>query len=196
MFTLLNKQARLLFIMLLLFLSYPVNGFAQLIVIDAGHGGHDSGCIHDSTLEKDITLAVSKKICSMLDNCVLTREKDVYISLQDRVRKASEVKASLFISIHVNSSTTKPSIAGSEIYEYFDWNKFEVKSKLAERLRIGLHSDRGIKAGNHLYVIRKTKMKAILIELGFINVESDRANMLSEDWQSNVAKTIVKAIQQ
>lgn len=93
------------------------------VVIDAGHGGHDSGTrgtkrMHKS--EKDVSLAVAKLVAKKLKaykdiKPILTRDKDVFLELYQRAKIANKNKADLFISIHCNANTNK-SASGSETY--------------------------------------------------------------------------------
>ncbi len=91
------------------------------ICIDPGHGGNDEGAIGKSKLkEKDLTLKISQKLKKIIEtrlglDVVMTREKDEEISLNQRVAKANNQKAQIFVSIHVNSSFRK-SARGSETY--------------------------------------------------------------------------------
>ncbi len=86
----------------------------QRIVIDAGHGGEDKGAVGKlGTMEKDVTLDIAKKMskrlrCVGFQHVFMTRTDDSHLSLQDRVKIAKEVKADLFISIHVNSIPNTP----------------------------------------------------------------------------------------
>lgn len=85
-----------------------------VIVIDPGHGGHDPGAVRGNIKEKDITLAIAKKLgkkLSLLENTkiIYTREEDVSVELFRRARIANENKADLFISIHCNAvESTRP----------------------------------------------------------------------------------------
>ena len=99
---------RLVFIVLYsLAHAVMANGF--LVVIDPGHGGKDPGAIGvDHILEKDITLSLAQKLkqklIQMKDvSVVLTREKDVYLTLSERRRKAEQLGADLLVSIHADS---------------------------------------------------------------------------------------------
>lgn len=80
-----------------------------IVVIDAGHGGHDPGAIGKISREKNINLSVALKLGKMIQtNCsdtkvIYTREKDVFVPLARRAEIANEAKADLFISIHTNS---------------------------------------------------------------------------------------------
>ena len=79
------------------------------VVIDAGHGGKDTGAIENNVKEKDVNLAVAQKLAKLLKKkdkdlkVILTRDKDEYLTLQQRADIANKSKADLFISIHTNS---------------------------------------------------------------------------------------------
>lgn len=92
------------------------------IVIDPGHGGHDSGAISKSGLEEkkltlDIALRLKRLINRIMPNVqvILTRHNDSSLSLEDRVKTANQAKADIFLSLHINSSEDK-SANGFEIY--------------------------------------------------------------------------------
>jgi N-acetylmuramoyl-L-alanine amidase len=79
------------------------------VVIDPGHGGHDTGAIgRQGTREKDVALAISQKVARALRGqgleVVLTREDDRYLKLEDRAQMANAARGDLFISIHCNSA--------------------------------------------------------------------------------------------
>jgi N-acetylmuramoyl-L-alanine amidase len=91
------------------------------VVIDAGHGGHDSGALGKNTKEKDITLAVALKLGKLIESnfsdvtVIYTRNTDVFIPLDERTAIANKAEADLFISIHVNSNpNSRP--YGAETY--------------------------------------------------------------------------------
>lgn len=90
------------------------------VVIDAGHGGHDTGAIgRKGTREKDVTLAIARKLARELRardlEVMLTRDEDRYLKLEERARLANEMKGDLFISIHCNSAPTSK-LRGIETY--------------------------------------------------------------------------------
>jgi len=101
--------------------SSEPNEHKKVIILDAGHGGEDPGAIGpDGIKEKDITLAIVKKLKAMLDSdgsyqTILTRSDDTFVPLVERTNLANERKADLFISIHCNASLDKDS-NGFEIY--------------------------------------------------------------------------------
>lgn len=93
----------------------------KTIVIDAGHGGHDPGCLGSSSQEKHICLSVALKLGKLIKayfpsvNVIYTRNKDVFVKLHERANIANKNKADLFISIHANSAQNK-SAYGTETY--------------------------------------------------------------------------------
>ncbi len=107
------------------------------VVIDAGHGGHDTGTIGpDGLMEKDLVLDVALRLGKLITqrlgaNVVYTRSEDVFIPLEDRTKTANEEKADLFISIHANSSP-EPSATGVETY-YFNLTSDKSGLDLATR---------------------------------------------------------------
>jgi N-acetylmuramoyl-L-alanine amidase len=81
----------------------------RLVAIDAGHGGKDGGAAGNDLKEKDITLKVSKMLAQKLRErlgleVIMTREKDIFVTLDRRTKTARDKKADLFISLHVNAN--------------------------------------------------------------------------------------------
>jgi N-acetylmuramoyl-L-alanine amidase len=107
------------------------------VVIDAGHGGHDTGTIGPNGLmEKDLVLDVALRLGALITQrlgaqVVYTRSEDVFIPLEDRTRIANDERADLFISIHANSSP-EPSATGVETY-YFNLTSDKMGLDLATR---------------------------------------------------------------
>lgn len=98
----------------------------RVIVIDAGHGGHDPGASgRNGTNERDVTLEAARELRRQLENTgrydvVLTRDTDVFLTLQQRVQVAADVRADLFLSIHADSVPTNPSAQGAAVYTLND----------------------------------------------------------------------------
>lgn len=92
-----------------------------VVAIDAGHGGEDPGAHGRSgTREKDVTLAIARKLKAMIDSesgmrGVLIRDGDYYVSLRKRIQRARQHKADLFISVHADAFT-HPYANGSSVY--------------------------------------------------------------------------------
>jgi len=97
----------------------------KVIVIDAGHGGHDVGAQSLVRNEKDINLAAALDLKARLERTgryrvVMTRDSDVFIPLDERVRIARRAKADLFISLHSDSAGADPTPHGASIYTVSD----------------------------------------------------------------------------
>jgi N-acetylmuramoyl-L-alanine amidase len=92
-----------------------------VIAVDAGHGGDDPGAIgHGGTREKDVTLAIARALAQRINSepgmhAVLTRDRDEFLELADRITRAHNVNADLFVSVHADSIRDE-SIAGASVY--------------------------------------------------------------------------------
>ena len=88
------------------------------IVVDAGHGGHDSGARGNGYNEKDIALQVATRLANNLRrdyNVIMTRDSDFFVPLDTRAKIGNDANADFFISIHLNSSSSS-SANGTEVY--------------------------------------------------------------------------------
>ena len=92
-----------------------------IVAVDAGHGGEDPGAVGGSgTREKDVTLAIARKLAARIDKqkgmqAVLVRDGDYFVALRQRIAKARKHKADLFVSIHADAFTD-PRVRGSSVY--------------------------------------------------------------------------------
>lgn len=107
-----------------------------VVVVDAGHGGKDPGCIgKGGTREKDVVLSVAKKLKNKLDangfKTYLTRSDDTYLKLAERAAIAERRKADLFISLHANANPSRK-MKGFSIYTLSEKASDEEAKKLAE----------------------------------------------------------------
>jgi len=175
-----------------------------LVVLDPGHGGNDEGAKAMSVIEKKITLItalITKKLLEDLGyRVILTRSRDIYISLSNRVSIANKREGDIFVSIHFNAA--KNSAAhGIEIFYYNkEKNKrAQLSQQLANHILYYLldeteaHS-RGVKKGSHLHVIRETKMPAIMVEGGFITNADERNLLTNRTYLAKIADGIAKGV--
>ena len=115
----------------------PASSRLRRIVVDAGHGGRDPGAIGPGgTYEKTITLALAKKLAKKLEvslgcEVILTRDRDVYLPLEERTAIANKVGADLFISLHANANKSRKPY-GVETY-YLNFSKNDKAAALAAR---------------------------------------------------------------
>ncbi len=107
------------------------------IVIDAGHGGHDPGAVGPNDLkEKDVVLDIALKVRNILmkdplNEVFLTREKDIFLPLEQRTAFANRKNADLFVSIHANASVNRKA-KGIETY-LLNWTDDEEANRVAAR---------------------------------------------------------------
>ena len=100
----------------------PQFSHIRTVVIDAGHGGRDPGCLGSSSREKHIVLGIAQKFAAVLEQAypeleiILTRNEDVFIPLHERAAIANRARADLFISIHANFMPGSQATRGSETY--------------------------------------------------------------------------------
>ena len=187
----------------------PAPSSDQLIVIDVGHGGKDSGAIGvldgKEIYEKDLNLSIAKKVHDILKEkgykVELTRSKDVFLELTEPPRRANERNAALFASIHINSAAQAPEANGVEVY-YSELNNSEdygttsavfAKNVLSTMLYNMEATNRGVKTADHA-VTKRCNMPAILIEVGFISNEDELRKMCSSAYQQKIAQGIAEGI--
>lgn len=110
-----------------------------LIMVDAGHGGTDPGAIAATgVFEKDIVFGFAQALVTRLEangryRVRMTRDRDVFVPLSERVRIAREAKADLFVSIHADSISAAPQVRGATIYTGSEKATDAESAKLAER---------------------------------------------------------------
>lgn len=178
-----------------------LNTHVYKVVIDAGHGGKDPGAIGVSgTKEKDLNLIIALKLANLLRHepnveIILTRTKDVYISLNDRVDFANKANADIFISIHHNSMPYKASISGTETY--YTRSESAKLANVAHKylLEATEFIDRDIKTAN-FRVIKYTDMPAVLLEVGYLSNVVQEQQMKQDAFQDRVALGISKTIKE
>lgn len=167
------------------------------IILDAGHGGKDPGAIGGNLQEKDLALAIVRKIaarCLPLDVC-FTRQDDVFVPINERAKMANTMGADCFVSVHLNSAANFTA-NGIETLCYSEKGD---SYKLANMMQDALIKEtgaqnRGVKIRPDLGVLRGTKMTAILIECGFISHALERTKLASAAYQDKIAKTVAAVL--
>jgi N-acetylmuramoyl-L-alanine amidase len=127
-----------------------INSAIKTVVIDAGHGGKDPGCHGAASNEKSVCLSIALKLGNAIKakypgiKVIYTRDKDVFVELDERAKIANRAKADLFICIHANSAS--PAAFGSETY-VLGLHRTESQAKIADRENstIYLEADKGEK---------------------------------------------------
>ncbi|MGL4522272.1 MAG: N-acetylmuramoyl-L-alanine amidase [Bacilli bacterium] len=174
----------------------PLQG--KTIVIDAGHGNHDTGAIGSGkTYEKNLNLAVALQLESQLQmlgaNVVMTRRTDIFLPLEVRAAFSKKVNADLFISVHHNSAT--PKAAGFEVH-YLKSNSFTLAKQMNYGLQQALKTpNRGLYNSN-FSVLRNNTIPAVLLEIGFVSNPSELKILNSPTTHANVAISLSNTIMQ
>lgn len=174
----------------------------NVVILDAGHGENDTGAVSGNIYEKDINLKAVKMIGKELENAgievIYTRTNDKRLStdkntdLRLRAEMSSKYKAEYFISIHTNYYEKITS--GFEIYiNDSKYAKRLAKSVGQEFELLNYSTNRGIKGGTHLRVLRLNQVPSILIELGFINSD-DLDYLIDETKLEILCQSISKGI--
>lgn len=168
-----------------------------LIVLDAGHGGENPGATYQGRQEKDdalsLVLAVGKILEARGQRVYYTRTTDVYESPAQKAAEANQVGADYFVSIHRNSSPYPNQYTGVESLVY---NKYGLAAQMAKNINAQLEKvgfeNQGITERPNLAVLRRTRMPAVLVEVGFINTDAD--NRLLDEQFDDVAQAIAEGI--
>ena len=167
------------------------------IMLDAGHGGRDPGAVYNGRQEKDDTLRLTLAVGEILQNHDIdvqyTRTTDVYESPYEKAMEANNAGVDFFISIHRNSFPTDNVVSGVESLVYdLSGIKLEMAENINEQLEAVGFVNLGVKARPNLVVLRRTKMPAVLVEVGFINSNTD--NQLFDDNFDAIAQAIASGI--
>jgi len=179
----------------------------KIVVVDAGHGGHDSGAKSPAkdAFEKNLTLKIAKQLSNRLTaegaTVIMTRTTDTFIELKERAMIANRNGAHFFISCHINSNVVSNSTSGGMTFYH---KKDPIGQLLADCIQREIAKVSGLKSmgtwsDQRIYqsgfaVLRHSTMPAVLIEFGFINHNFDRKRMVTADFQSDVAGAIVKGL--
>lgn len=168
--------------------------FKPVIVIDPGHGGHDSGAEKNGAVEKDVVLAFSKTLAKKLSasgrfKVMLTRDEDVFIPLGDRIAFGEKHKANLFIAVHCDYADTGAAANGATIYS--------LRDSVADSLRRSTRGDvaSNVLSQNEVEKVKKASdgedvglVKGILADLAEREVDATR------DRTSVFARTVIETM--
>ena len=173
----------------------------SLVIIDPGHGGPDPGAIGIRGIrETDVVLDVSKIVKQLLSEkgvrVRLTRKSEIDLDLPPRVLFANRTGADIFVSIHANASQGKKrNINGLETFYYRGWRGILLAKRIQKHiLRVSPGSpDRGVKQGK-FYVIKNTRMPAVLVEIGFLTGRLDARRLEQSMHRKRIAFAIAKGI--
>ncbi|MBL9142301.1 MAG: N-acetylmuramoyl-L-alanine amidase [Verrucomicrobiaceae bacterium] len=169
----------------------------RTVVIDAGHGGKDSGARGRlrGQPEKTVALDIAQRLRDELRSSfkvAMTRTSDTFVPLDDRVRIANRSGDAVLISIHLNDGTRR--LAGSETY----WWRVDSYS-LAKRVHAAMRSvatgsnNRGM-VRRRLRLTRNPEIPCILVECGYLSNATDSAYLATGSYRQRLAQAIASAI--
>ena len=167
------------------------------VVIDAGHGGFDRGGIRSNIIpEKGVALDVARRLRSYLADAgfrtVMTRSSDIFVTLDRRVGTANAQRQAIFVSIHFNSARRK---GANGIETFYGSPRARRLASLIQRYAMKTTSgeNRGIKRAR-FYVLRRSRIPAVLIECGFLTNRQDARRASRPAWRDQLARQIARAI--
>ena len=186
-----------------------LNLLGKIIVLDAGHGGTDSGAKNGNIVEKELNLLLVKKLEKELISrgatVYLTREEDNDLSARTSERKRSDlynrakyintIKPNMYISIHLNA-TTSSSWKGLQVF----YNKNNEENKviaetITNNLKNNINNIREVKEENKYYMYKYIKYPGVLIEAGFISNPDENYLLRQEEYQNKLIILIADAIE-
>lgn len=182
----------------------------HVILIDAGHGGVDPGAVGKNSLEKDVTLNVSKRLKLLIQqgggNPVMVREEDVDLGtsegllkrkredLAQRIQLATDSQADVYLSIHANSYPNEK-LFGPQVFYHLDSPEGKL---LAQSIQAELNQLAGTKRvakGNQdLFILKKANQAAVTIEVGFLSNLAEEQKLNDPDYQQQLAVAIYKGL--
>jgi N-acetylmuramoyl-L-alanine amidase len=174
----------------------------KTICIDPGHGGLDNGAAYGYAEEDDINLSVAYLLRCALERdgheIIMTREADMYVSLENRCALANTFGADIFISIHCDAwhkETTKG--ISTHMWRGANYITEGIATPIHRALleRFPTHVNRGLKLSDFC-VLHHTKMPAVLVECEFISNPDMRKFLLEPENQFAIANAIAKGIEE
>lgn len=170
-----------------------------VVLLDPGHGGYDPGAVYNGLKEKDLNLVLALKVAEKLDGLkvLLTRERDIYVSLADRVALSRRAEPNLFLSLHANAGGGR----GFESFIYSGlgerdpalWMQKAVHQSIMRTLGRWEIVDRGMKKAA-FYVLRHNPAPAVLIESLFIDNTREAAIWREPVFVSTLAASVAGGI--
>lgn len=177
--------------------SWPAAA-ANVVVIDAGHGGGDRGGIpRQRVAEKEWTLKTALRLSGELKqrgfDVVMTRTSDEFISLSERCRIANSRKDAIFVSVHYDAYRRE---AADGVTTYYTGSRSEKLAQLVHKRVVGAvkpETNRGYKRAR-FYVLRNTLCPAVLVEGGFLTNGRESRKIQTAEYQQALAAAIADGV--
>lgn len=177
--------------------------FGRVVVVDAGHGGHDPGCAGyvAGLWEKAVNLDLALRVARLLRGAglvpMLTRSEDVFLELQERTHFANTGRANLFVSIHCNAmpASQRGTRCGIEVYYYTEQSEAFARVMKDALVKATGCPDRGVRQ-RMLYVVHHTVMPSVLVEVGYLDHPTEGRLLNTDQFRQQVAQGIFNGIKQ
>ncbi len=193
------------------------NEMAPLVVVDAGHGGHDGGAVANGVIEKKLSLDIANRVKKELEaaglRVVMTRTDDSFLSLDERAALASTHQAAAFVSVHLNTDGAGSAAEGIETYfaetqalsarqlvpagssqRHNEGGSAEFASAVQHLVCAATKAEnRGTKARDYAVVARAV-CPAVLVECGFITSTSESARLKQAGYRDKIANGIARGV--
>jgi N-acetylmuramoyl-L-alanine amidase len=182
------------------------------VIIDVGHGGVDGGTSYQNLLEKDINLQIGKLLYEQLAKkkiqVVLNRTGDYALSdenrwlasrsrhrkdLAQRKELSEEISSRMLLSLHVNWSRSS-SESGPIVLHQRTAESFSLAYQIQDRLNDYYGTKNWPRVGRSYYMLNRTNLPAVIIEMGFISNNGDRAKLTNPKQQKKIARCISSAV--
>ncbi|AET65996.1 N-acetylmuramoyl-L-alanine amidase [Desulfosporosinus orientis DSM 765] len=183
----------------------------RVVVIDAGHGGVDPGAVGiNKVLEKDITLGVSKRLQSLLQQggskVIMVRDDDSDLGtsegllrrkredLAKRIQLAMDSQAEVYLSIHANSFPDAK-LFGAQTFYHSDSPEGKLLAQSIQQALNTMTNGKRIAKGNQdIYVLKKANQAAVTVELGFLSNPQEEQLLTTLDYQQKLAIAIYQGL--
>lgn len=170
---------------------------SNVVVIDAGHGGFDRGGIPGQRIaEKTMTLDVALRLQKILQDAgyrvVMTRESDVFVPLGTRVAIANSYPNGILVCIHFNAAR-RSGASGIETY-FYSRDSLALASAIHYNVAGGApSSNRGVRRRGY-FVLRRTRIPAVLVELGFLTNPTEARYVQNSSYRQKLAEEIARGV--
>lgn len=192
-----------------------------LVVVDAGHGGHDGGAVANGLVEKAVALDLAQRLRGALEaqgvRVVLTRETDVFLPLDQRSAFAEQHGAAAFVSLHLNTSVAATAVSGIETY-FTTHKSLQAQRALQARLSVSDSQpvrdergevlarsiqqhvcraagavDRGCRERGYA-VVMNTACPAVLVECGFLTNDVESARLRDAAYRDLLTQGVARGL--
>ncbi len=184
----------------------------NIVLVNASHGGFDGGAsAADGTVEKDINLLISQKVCAMLRfngyNVIMTRDSDTGTEddesqviakrkksdLSNRLQIMKDNPDAVFVSIHLNKFTTSAASGAQVFYTKNYKEAYDLAQSVQTSIKSMIQPEniRVVKQGtDSTYLLKNAAVPAIIVECGFLSNKQELEKLKSDDYQSQMAFAI------